>query len=260
MEDNSAPMNNDVPETSPATEPSSGETTQPDETTETTQPNAPEQNAPAAENEDYEGLVTREDGTKWIPKERLDQVLSKLDEAKNLSANFLDVLKTDPEKRAEFMQVLSDLEKEGAEPGPQPFEKWVNESVAKEHREHYMALGQAFASEFHSYVQQQLAPILSFIGETRLDQTASKLPDFDRYKADVYKVMKQYPGIPPEMAYTWVTRNKTFKQGEDAARAKFQNKPKGPAAPIKNSKSNAAPTKQNKSFAERLMEKMDGQG
>lgn len=174
----------------------------------------------AAEGEEIE--LTEKDGKKFIPYERFQQINERLKKSEE-AANFLEAIKTDPVARQEFVKALGlDAEKSGDSEAEEPaidapFQKFLDASVDPAHHGHYSAMANAIEAvldaKYIKMLKSEINPIINALGGLKLESVRKTIPDFAKYEEEAAKIMKKYPGMPPEEAYTLASSKDTFKKG-----------------------------------------------
>lgn len=178
--------------------------------------------ANAAENASAEAdLVEGNDGKKYLPYEKFQQMNERMKKDRDDAAAFLETLKNDPAARNEFLgqpeKSNATGAKEGSESGLKPpaFQKFLQESgMEPAVQQHYQAVFGAFAEEMSEFVKEQMAPIMAHIGANQLEKLEAKIPDFGAYKDKVAKIMQEKgPQISAEDAYKLASYDDRFKKG-----------------------------------------------
>lgn len=147
---------------------------------------------------DNDGFVTGPDGKKYIPEEAFNARIAKLTAQKNDARSLLESIKNDPTVRKEFLDSLNIGDQSGKSSEesdePTPFEKFLA-PLQPEHQAHYRNMASAMAQEFTGYVQdyvkEQLAPLMSWVGEEKLNRFAATQKDFGKYEKQVAKLMQE---------------------------------------------------------------------
>lgn len=192
-------------------------------------------------NDPDSGVVTDDNGKKFWPEEAVMARIAKLTSQKhNAEAELLESIKTNPEIRKKLQDALqigeeSATSSEESE-GPTPFEEFLA-PLPSEHQAVYRNMGKAMASEFESYVQdslkEALAPIMNWIGESKLNQFSQTNKDFDKYKGQIQEIMSNGRAKTVEDAYKIATyEDKLRGVSASGARQEADRQKKMSAAPV----------------------------
>jgi hypothetical protein len=145
---------------------------------------------------------TNPDGTKHeqaVPYERFKEVNDKLSQFNQL----IESAKTDPaakQQLAEMFGVKAEQPTQTPQPSVTPFQEFLQKSVDPQMHAHYDGFARAIAAEQQAYVDEQLAPILAYIGKSRIGEVEKANPDFKQYQGQVAELMKKHTTLDPEEA------------------------------------------------------------
>lgn len=158
--------------------------------------NVNDANAQPQDGTDAEGNKPHEQA---VPYERFKEVNDKLSQFNQL----IESAKTDPaakQQLAEMFGVQAQQPTQTPQPSATPFQEFLQKSVDPQMHAHYDGFARAIAQEQQSYVDEQLAPILAFIGKSRIGEVEKANPDFKQYQGQVAEYMKKHPTLDPEEA------------------------------------------------------------
>lgn len=152
-------------------------------------------------------FVKGEDGKEYISKEAFMARINKLSAQKNEAKTLLEAIKTDPKVREEFLEAVKGEERSTPQDDSQElpaFEQFLA-PLPPEHQAHYRNFAKAMASEFESYVKNELRqamkPVMSYIGESKVKSFASQTKDFGTYQKQVMELVNSNPKLSLEQAY-----------------------------------------------------------
>lgn len=147
-----------------------------------------------------------------VPYERFKQVNDKLSEFTSL----IESAKTDPAARAQLAEMLGVAKQpdQAAQPETTPFQEFLQKSVDPQMHAHYDSFARAISAELESYVAEQLAPIMAYIGKSSLDGAFTKNPLLKDHQTELADVMKKHPTLTPDEAgwHIPALREKLIKQ------------------------------------------------
>lgn len=161
---------------------------------------------------DEDGVVTDDQGRKYIPYEAFQARIDKLSAQKNETRDLLESIKNDPNIRKQFLESLNigeqprDSSDEANE--PTPFEQFLA-PLPQDHQAHYRNMAQAMAQEFSAYAEglleafkkEHLSPIMSWIGEEKVNRFSQTNKDFGKYQQNIMKIMQEGRARTVEDAY-----------------------------------------------------------
>jgi hypothetical protein len=141
-------------------------------------------------------FVKDDDGNEYIPRKAFEARIAKLAAQKNdAKSAFLEAVRNDPAVKKEFMDILKGEESAAASEQsdePTPFEAFLS-PLPPEHQAHYRNMGKALAAEFETFVQssieEAMAPVKSWIGQTKVESFEKTNKDFPKYRKQVADIM-----------------------------------------------------------------------
>lgn len=208
-------------------------------------------NAPGNEgNEDSDPFVKGDDGKEYIPREAFEARINKLSAQKNDARTLLESIRTDPVIRQEFMDSLNLGEARttsSTEPTePTEFDNWLA-PLQPEYQAHYKGLIGAIAPQFEKFVTDQLekalAPVRSWIGESKVEGFSKANPDFSNYRNEISQIIQSGRAKTLEDAYKIVTFDKKMKSVMSANdKSESDRRNKLARSPVMGRGGNAIPT------------------
>ena len=171
--------------------------------------------------------VVEKEHEEAVPYARFKEVNDKLSEFTSL----LETAKTDPEAKKQLSELLGiQAEKSSSAPQLTPFQSSLAKHVAPEMQPAYMDMFSAYANEaeqhFDKMLQEKLAPIMAFIGQSSLEGAYGKMPMLKEHQVELAKVMKQHPTLSVEEAgwHIPTLREKMIKANAMASQKKEQQR------------------------------------
>lgn len=145
---------------------------------------------------------TNPDGTKpheeSVPYKRFAEVNDKLAQFNQL----IESAKTDPAAKQQLAEMFGVAQQPAQAPQPSasPFQEFLQKSVDPQMHPHYDGFARAISSELESFIEERMAPVMAYIGQSRLKEVESKNPDFQKFQPQVAEFMKKHPTLDPEEA------------------------------------------------------------
>lgn len=188
-------------------------------------------NSPPESGEQAEEFVKDEEGNEYIPRKAFEERIKKLAAQKNdAKSTFLESLRNDPAALAEFKKAIG-IESQDAEPKSSPqtptetkFQKFLA-PLSPQLQAHYMGFVESIAEQFEDYVSSELDkrinPILSHIGESKVNSFKQMTSDYDRYAPKIRELLETGAVKSLEDAYKLASY-------EDKIKGAVSAKPKPP--------------------------------
>jgi hypothetical protein len=194
--------------------------------------------------EEQDAFIKDKDGKEFISREAFEKRVAKLTAQKHEGSDaksLLEAIRTDPVIREDFIKSLNleasrtDAPKDEIDE-PTSFDKFLA-PLPPEYQAHYRGFMQAISPVFEGYmqklVQDQIGPIRSWIGETKVRDFAKSNPDYARYESQVAEIISTGRAKSLEDAYKIASFEARLKGASNAgAKAEADRRAKLSKAPL----------------------------
>lgn len=157
-----------------------------------------------------------------VPYERFKEVNDKVAQFNSL----IESAKTDPAARQQLAEMFGVAQQPAQTPQPSvtPFQEFLQKSVDPQMHAHYDGFARAISSELESFIEGRMAPVMAYIGQSRIKDVESKNPDFNKYQGQVAELMKKHGTLDPEEALAIAAYKDRLKSAAKSGQVKEQQR------------------------------------